>query len=281
MLASVICIAQLAGFDAAIAPRAKLTAAGFALCTAVAVYLLDRVKLRDTWLDPADAQAHPERFGFVTRHARLLRILMLSLACIASGLGWLLAPWLALFPLVAVVGVQLYAGRPRARRPRPKDVMLLKNLYVSAGITGFAALVAVAATIPGADLNVLTATVSSHWLQMVVACAFVGVRVFADAAICDLDDVDADRRFGTRTLAVTLGRTRAWNIALLIRLVSAGAILPATFLPLAPRLAWAGVTIVSSIGLRFASPMHVRDLVDARFAAEAALVSLGLLVASR
>ncbi len=44
-------------------------------------------------------------------------------------------------------------------------------------------------------------------------------------------------------------------------------------MPWWPRLGWAAVTIVSSVGLRLISPARLRDWVDVRVALEAAVVA--------
>src|ERR1043165_1871372 len=49
-----------------------------------------------------------------------------------------------LLPLLSAVGVTAYAHRARRTLPRPKDVLLIKNAYTAAGITGFASLVVLA-----------------------------------------------------------------------------------------------------------------------------------------
>ena len=98
--------------------------------------------------------------------------------------------------------------------------------------------------------------------------------MFADAALCDLDDEEADRRHGTGTLSTHLGRTRAWNTALTLRLCIAIALVLIPALPANARLAWAAVTVASSVSLRLAAPTRVRDWVDARLPIEAALVAV-------
>ena len=271
--ASVVCLAQLAGLDRGVSPEFKFVAAAFAFCTATGVYLLDRVKLRDAWLDPADAHAHPRRFAFIARHAIAVRTAMGVLLICAGFLGARVLEWGAVIPIAAAAGVLLYAGRPRTARPRPKDVVILKNLYVALGITGFAAVVALAAFRPRADLAALTRASILHEAPLAISCAHLAVRVLADAVVCDVDDEDADRRFGTGTLPVHMGRHRAWKTAMALRIAAAVAIACIPALPLIPRITWAAVTVVSSTALRLAAPTRLRDWVDARFAIEAAAVT--------
>lgn len=264
--------AQVSGLNELMSAKSIGLAAGTVFCTTVAVYLLDRVKARDSWLDPADAQSHPRRHAFVLRHTRTLRIACLLLLLVAGWLGSQLMPFGWALPLIAVGGVMVYAGQPRAARPRPKDILLVKNAYVAAGIAGFAALVTVAAATPGTGVAAMQDTANAHAIPLLLASAHLSLRVLADAVLCDLDDEHADRRFNTRTLPVHVGRMRAWNTALAIRLGSAAALAAIPLLPLWPRLGWAFVTVVSSILLRVTAPSHLRDWVDGRLAVEGIVV---------
>ncbi len=275
--AAVVFLAQVTGVDGLVPPGVRIGAAAFAFCTAVGVYLVDRVKVRDRWLDPADAQAHPERFAFLARNSVRVRALAFAMLVGGAVLGFRLHPLLALAPLCAGVGVMVYAGRPRRERPRPKDIVVVKNAYVAGGITGFAAIVVVIGSHPRAPMDELVPAVIDHASVLVIGCLLLAIRVFADAVVCDLDDEEADRAHGTATLPTHLGRARAWDIALGLRIAIAIALALTPVFPAPARFAWAGVTVVSSVVLRMMSPPRVRDWVDARFAAEA-LVVTGFLV---
>jgi len=273
---AVVCAAQLSGMNPG-TPTAKLgLAAGFACTTATAVYLLDRVKLRDSWLDPADALAHPSRFAFVSRHAAALRVVMVCLLLLSSWLGEQLVVGGATVPWIAAAGVLLYAGRPRERRRRPKDVLFLKNAYVAVGIASFAGLVAWAVGTPEPGATSSTVHVVARAGLVIMVFVQIAGRVLADAVLCDLDDEHADRQYGTDTLPTALGRDRAWRLAFLLRMGLAAVLIISTPLPLWPRLAWAAVTAASSLTLWFASPARVRDWVDVRFAWEAIVVGVVL-----
>lgn len=273
--------AQVSGLDELLSAKSMGLAGGTVFCTTVGVYLLDRAKLRDSWLDPADVQSHPRRQAFILRHARALRVAYAVLLIAAGWLGSQLMPFGWALPLLAFAGVLVYAGQPRAARPRPKDMLLVKNAYVAVGIAGFAALVTVAATTPGTSLAAMHDTVSAHAVPLLLASAHLSLRVLADAILCDLDDEHADRRFNTRTLPVHVGRMRAWNAALAVRLGSAAALAAIPLLPLWPRLGWALVTVVSSILLRVAAPSRLRDWVDGRLSVEAVLVGAALWLRGR
>jgi hypothetical protein len=138
--AAVVCAAQLTGAHGALTPDVLF----YAWCTALLAYLLDRVKLRDAWLDPADRLAHPGRYAFLFSHRRAARLLMAGAGVMSLVSGWLLHPIAAAGTLATIAGVLLYAGRPRAAAggcPRVKDRFVIKNLFVGAGIAGFAALI--------------------------------------------------------------------------------------------------------------------------------------------
>src|SRR5262245_35844690 len=72
--AAVVCFAQMAGIDSLVSRPDRVRAAAFSFLVAGAVYLLDRVKLRDAWLDPADSAAHPERFAFLQKRTGVVRM---------------------------------------------------------------------------------------------------------------------------------------------------------------------------------------------------------------
>lgn len=267
--AAVVALAQVAGAWPPVEGRrgAWGEAIGLAFCVGMGVYLLDRVKLSDRLLDPADAAAHPERAGFVARHARAIRVLIAALAVVGMALGAVIS-WV-LVPLVvaAHAGVMLYGGRARRGRARPKDVLVVKNAYVAAAITGFAAVVV------GAAQGWVLA-----WGAAVFSAGLLFVRVMADSVICDVEDEHADRRFATSTLVTRLGPGAAWNIASAARIAVGLAL---ALIPVGAReasIAWGIVTILSTIALRAARPRRLRAWTDLRFPLEAVAVSLVLMV---
>lgn len=285
VVGSVACAAQVAGLDTGLdtglgtglgtghgAPRIGLVL-GFVFATATAVYLLDRVKLRDAWLDPADAAAVPERHAFLTRSAALVRSLVAALWVTGTVLGFLITPIAALAPSMALAGVLVYAGRPRGGRARPKDRFVLKNVFVAAGITGMAVGTSLLADYPRDWLFAAWDAV----LPLGCAAVFVFARVLVDAVLCDLDDASADRAFGTATLPGRLGRRRAWDVAIAGRVAAGLALVVMTPLPLAARLAWSITTVLTSVGLRIVAPSRTRDPVDALFGIEAGVVAAVLL----
>lgn len=260
----------------------------FAWSTAVFAYLLDRVKLRDAWLDPADPVAHPRRYGFLLRHRNAVRGLMATMALVSAATGLAVHPLAPLATLATAMGVLAYAGWPRRRgaaravdqsrwqHGRAKDVFVLKNLFVGAGIAGFAmVLVGLDAVRERSVTETLPAAVEwaqGRWLLLILVASHLLLRVFADAVLCDIDDEAADREHDTQTLPTRIGGNAAWLIAMYVRLGLAASLLMWPVGDWRARVAWAVVTAVSTIGLRVWRPRHLRDVVDVRFAVEAGAV---------
>src|SRR5690606_33513233 len=111
--------------------------------------------------------------------------------------------------------------------------------------------------------------------------AWITLVVFADAALCDLDDATSDAAFGTRTLANTLPARRLWLVALLTQILGAplavwGAALAQSRSP--ALAAWWAIAPPASLALiRLANPRRVRDIIDARLA----LLALGAVLVGR
>jgi 4-hydroxybenzoate polyprenyltransferase len=273
---AVVCCTQVAGLGIELSTGVWVRGLACATCTAMAVYLLDRVKLRDAWLDPADAAAHPQRYAFVAMRSPWIRVGIVLLLAGGAVLGASLVWWAGVMPVIACAGVLVYAGRPRGARARVKDVLVLKNAVVACAIAGFAMLTVAAMAVAASGGGVFVASVRERWMAVCVSVVHLAVRVGADAALCDLDDEHADRLHGTGTLPARLGREHAWNVAMVVRLVIAVAIAAAPMAPVRARLAWAGVTVLSSVALRVMAPARVRDWVDARLGVEAAVVSVVL-----
>lgn len=243
----------------------------FSLATAMSVYLLDRVKLRTSLLDPADRRAHPDRFAFLTRHAGRVRILGLGLIGTAMVTGWLIHPAALGLVLVSHLGVLVYAARPATsdgRTRRIKDVLLVKNLAVAASITAFCGAIWILIHLGAQDLDSLDA--GAALTPIAVPGLFLLLVVLGDAMLCDLDDAAGDRAFGTRTLPVVLGPGPTWAIALGIHAL-AGSILLAVQGPSGEGGFWAIGVPVTTAMLALIRPRQVRDLVDLRLGLLAAL----------
>ncbi len=250
---------------------AAATALAAAIMTGIGVYLLDRVKLRDRWLDPADLTGHQRRFGFLV--SVLPRVRGLALMNLIGGTlaAWLTHPALVLAPALAAAGVLVYAGRPSSRGKRVKDQLIVKNAAVAVAITGFAVVLAAgAATAPEESL---APGVRSALGPIAVAAAYLVLRVFSDAVACDIDDVESDRHFGTRTLPVVLGVRRARIVGLVIRGVAIALLLLAPVGAWDGRVAWAIATAVTTLMTLAAGVVSLRDLVDLRLAADAVIAA--------
>jgi 4-hydroxybenzoate polyprenyltransferase len=265
--AAVLCFAQTAGV--AISPWSRRGASVYvcAFATAMGVYLLDRVKASDRWLDAADAAAKPARVAFLSRRRGLWRGWVVALGMVGAATGWLVHLWAAVLVPGAFAGVLMYGGRPgHLHGRRLKDVFLVKNAAVAGAITVFAVglvLLADAASAPIAD------GVHPAWRIAGGAGVLLFGRVFADAALCDIDDEEADRRYGTATLPARIGRRRTWALVMLLNagLVIAAALLPAPAEVIRARLLWAGLALITGLAMRLWDPPYLRDLIDARFAA--------------
>lgn len=263
--ALVVAFTQLLGLD-----HDPIALVG-AFFLSLSVFLLDRVKPSDALLDPADQDAHPERFAFHRAHARWLRALIL--VGVLTGAGCMVLahrPVAAVLAILAPVGVLLYGTLRPPTGVRIKDRPLRKNLTVALALACFAALITLGPTFrvhPSVILDRAPAELCAFvWVILVVA---------ADAAICDLDDAVADATHNTRTLANTLPRKRLWLLATLAHVVAAPLACWSAALSganCAPVVAWwAVVPGVSLLLIALWRPPRVRDAVDARFAAIAAV----------
>lgn len=241
------------------------------------MYLLDRVKLCDAWLDPADEAAQPERFAFLARHSNFIRVLVAVDAAAAMAIAALIHPMLPLAVAGLLASIVLYAGLPRTAsspeqrgRRRLKDILVIKNIAVAGGITAYS--LAVAWT--------LAVTGSQHtpdrraWIW---AGGFVFLHVLADALLCDIDDAPSDQRFGTRTLAWRWGSgpTRCLAVfVVLVALVLTAATTPSSSPSHAEmmRWLWAMGMAASSLWLVRVPAGRMRTAVDLRLPTMAALI---------
>jgi 4-hydroxybenzoate polyprenyltransferase len=270
-VAAFCCVLQLSGLASG-APVERATLAGLAvMLTTAGAYGLDRVKLRDAWIDPADVLAQPRRYGFLTRHSRSVRALALTMLAAGAAAGLAVSIWAPLASLAAAAGVLAYALKPRAATPRLKDRLLVKNAYVAVGMTGFAALASIAAARTPQRLN--TAALAA-------ACGVVLARVWLDAALCDIDDEATDRANRTGTLPTSIGSARTWTLTGVLRVAVITATLACVWCPLKARIAWSAAGTAGLLLLRFRRPSTLRDVVDLRFAAEATVATTVLWLGS-
>lgn len=234
------------------------------------VYLLDRAKLRDAWLDEADREAHPKRFAFIYRHRRILRGVIVVEAIAGGSVLLAVHPLLALIVPAAFGGVIVYAGLPRTSFVPPgtrriKDLLIVKNLAVAGSIAVFALAIAVAVAEDDA--------VRWPWWRWSWTGAFLLLHVLADSMLCDIDDAAADERFGTRTLAWM--RSAGFVRGLAVGIAFALALVTSALLVIGERslergtidlirAQWANAMLISSIALVWAPAGDLRDAVDLR-----------------
>lgn len=277
-LAAFVCFAQLAGMTpGSLLPRWDAMVCVF--LTATGVYSIDRVKLFSGWLDPADVEAQPERYSFLTRKSGLVRVFALALLVGAGSVGYGVHPWMPVLVGIAALSTVAYAPRPRRTAARIKDLVWLKNGYVAAGMTFFAMLMTVLSLRPD-SIEEMRAVVMDSKAALSVAFGVVFLRIFFDAALCDIDDEPTDRRFRTETFATRVGSIQVWNWAGIGRLVTAFFLFAALPLPFLPRVSWAIAMLLGMIALRWRHPVRIRDTVDIRFLPEAAGVTLILWIVS-
>ena len=228
----------------------------FAALTGLGVYLLDRAKLSDRALDPADEQAQPARFAFVRRWAGVLRVSAVACLVGASVLGWLIEWPLVGAPWVGAVVVLFYGGGLAWPRGRLKRWVVVMNLVVAVGLTGFAAVAAG-----------MTGFLDRGVVPLGEGLAVVVLVVFGDAVLCDIADAEADLDAGTRPIPAVFGGRAAWGVAVAVEVaaVGVGAVVG--------RAAW-GWTVpiaVTTPALMVLPTRVVRDLVDMRLAVVALL----------
>ncbi len=258
--------------DATIAPAAI----AYSALVAWPVYLLDRVKWHDAWLDPADTAAHPRRQALLAPRRVAIRAMSVAMLAAASLLAWRFAasarPGLSALaismPILAAIGAWIYAGRPRRRLPRPKDVLPLKSPAVGVAIAAFAAV----ATLAFEARNAANTSMFEIFAPptLVLAAAAIAVRVAGDAIWCDLDDAESDRAHRTASVPAVLGASAGWWLG-------CGLALTGSALALAARPDAVGVTAataasIGTIALWLQRPRPVRDRAELRLPIEAAIV---------
>ena len=228
---------------------------GYIALAAHAGYLLDRVKPRDTRLDPADRMADPARHALLRRFARPLRALMALEWLGAAALGALIHPILAALVPVGIIAALAYAGAPPGRgATRMKDVHALKSVLVATALTGLGAFAALAPDPAAMTRRPLSAGLSILGVWLVVA---------GDAVICDLDDRASDRAYDTRSLPVLAGPV--WSALAALILIASGSavmILWSTPMPPATRTSIAAMLVFSAALILGSN--NRRDWIDAR-----------------
>ena len=241
----------------------QLNALLAAVCAGTGLYLLDRLKLHDGLLDPADLAADKHRHGFLRSRSRALRVTAWCVLALGTAFVVSIRPADAVLPLVGILGVLNYSHAPKSRR-RPKDVLLLKNLMPGIAIGGLG--VILAAQSPTLEATLAAARISLGTIGVFVALVMV---VTADAMLCDLDDMTTDRSARTATVPVTRGATTTWNIALAMH-ACAGALAIGIGVRqgvLVEAAVWTAANLGLTVLLRLIRPARIRNLVDLKLPA--------------
>jgi len=240
-------------------PTDPSVVAAAGLCAA-GLYLIDRVKLRDRDLDAADLTAMPERHTFLRNHAVSLRLASIALLAVSSALFAMHHPWLSALAPLGLLAVVVYSLGPR-HGARPKDQLLIKNAIVAAGMASLAGLVLWA---HDADLLARRPIAMLGWL---------GLTVFGDAALSDLDDSVSDERFRTQTLPNTVGHPWTWFMAVTAQ--AAGGAVLLSVRPHDHAAWWLGLGVpLTTAALWLARLRRVRDPIDLRLPILVALTML-------
>lgn len=225
---------------------------GYLLFCAHSCYLLDRVKVSDTRHDPADSLALPIRTMLFVRWAKQIRLLIIAELAFASIAGWFIHPLLVFIPILALCVVHLYAGRGATpQSPRLKDLPGLKAFIIASGHISLAFAVLIA--------NYNDQLTNFSWPSLLILIS-IWLIVAGDAALCDIDDHDADRVYQTKSLSVLLGKSCAWRIS--FALISAGSIVMIINQPSAMGYSFSLLMIVSTLVTQ--KNTNHRDFVDAR-----------------
>ncbi len=238
-------------------PRA-VGAAAYAGLLALSVYLLDRVKPCDGWLDPSDLAAHPGRMALLWPRRRGVRVVMVACGIGAVAVGAWVGWELAVVAPLAWVGVIAYANRAIVS-PRPKDILVVKNVAVGVAHAALAA-VCVWASL-GHDLRAVR--------PIVVGAGVLALVVIGDAALCDIPDRRADAAHDTRTFSVRFGVGAAWAIGWAC--VAGASVAMWAFGFARWELAGAGLIVTNAL-LMLVPVRMLRDAVDIRLALVAGVV---------
>lgn len=175
------------------------------LVMASGAYILDRVKLAGSHMDPADDDAHEVRMRFARTHHRILRTFAMVELCAGSVLlaisSWLMHAPVALQilavcagPAAILAGLVYAPGPARSGLLRGKDVLVLKPLLVACAVTGLALLP-----------DIVTMQLKSPAWREAALIVCVLVWVVGDAILSDIDDVESDQRWGTDTVPGRIG----------------------------------------------------------------------------
>jgi len=251
----------------------------------MAIYLLDRLKLSDAALDPADLLANEPRHVFLRQRASLYRICAWVLVAIGTVAVVALHPINLILPVVGVGGVLLYShakpqpnehsasNAPAIAHRRLKDRLVLKNLLPGGAIAGFGTMLALQS--PGNTDEPFALVDIVHWPTIVTA-VFLTMVITLDAALCDIEDMPADAAHHTNTLPIVLGVKKLWILATLVQVLAAIGLMLAFARMEVPGYAESGrsamalfiiATLATHSVLALMPHRHIRDLIDIKLPA--------------
>jgi 4-hydroxybenzoate polyprenyltransferase len=228
-------------------------------------YLLDRVKFRDRDLDPADLMADHDRHTYLRKHAPRIRVVMALDWIGALIVGVLISPALGILVLCGIGAGYVYSGwRPAevGGRTRLKDVIGLKAILVSGAVVGLG-IAPVLAGIYESDRPLAY----PEFGVLMMTIVGMGLIVFGDAVICDLDDRESDDLFGTMSVPVLFGVRRAGVIGMLVLVIGSGVLwYSATGSSRIAALVFGGFVVLSGLGVLVFGPWigGRRDWIDGR-----------------
>jgi 4-hydroxybenzoate polyprenyltransferase len=215
--------------------------------------------------------SHPERTAYLARRRRALP----ALAVVSFGLGYALALLRNLFFLLGlllplVLAVAYSIGSERMGRTfgisRLKEGFVVKNIAVSF------------------SWSLIPFLVGLYYLRFPLAllafCPFVFMRLMVNTVFFDVRDIEADRKYGVKTIPATLGLAVSWRLMDAVDIASAVYIVASALWGLLPTAA--GILAVFtpySLAYRYyarRSSGHGDALWD--FAADGEYVMWGILV---
>ena len=158
-------------------------------CSALVIYNADRLRR-----DPVDALNIPRRAAATARLRSASKVVVTAAAMTLIVLPLMRKDWLTLALIAAGTPVCLNYSAPIFGF-RFKDVPLLKTLFaptiVSIAITG---------------LPWLHDGLRGSWLSLVLIAFLAWCFLLYDMVLCDLRDLEGDRKMGIRSLPVCLGQ---------------------------------------------------------------------------
>ncbi|MBG83289.1 MAG: hypothetical protein CMJ40_01950 [Phycisphaerae bacterium] len=219
-----------------------------AVPVSIGTYLVDRVRLRPEAIDPSDQMAHQARLDLLMKWGGSIRLLAFGLIGLAMAMAADRSPWVLIAVVGAPIGVILYSHRGFSRRP--KDQVLFKNACVSISIVALVML-----------LECRDASAGS----LIAVAGFLLLHVFSDAMLCDVDDAEADRRYGTVTIPGLIGTGRTWLLAIALNAIALVWIASAAALglcPLGPSILFGAFLLAATVMVHAIPANRTKDLID-------------------